>query len=606
MKPIILRGLSARACRRASRVGFASWPLLHGTARRYPLAMRPRRPFLSLLASRPVRALLFGSLLCAPVVGSAQTPEPETIVNMWASADRDFGDGKWAQAAEGYRQLTVLVPANGRAWLQLGRADAELGHAQPAIAALRRAIDLGEIDRPNGLYEIARVEAKDGQSASALRSLEAAVAAGYRRRTRIARGEAFAGLRSNSAFQRIAEPGCPAGDRRAGWLCDLDYLVGEIRRVHPRYRERPLPEAFLAREAAFRRDIARISDSEAFLRLQAMMAALGDGHSLLFPAGMARGTLLVLPIHLYRFRDGLFVVGAADPTLIGTELLGLGGLDVTTALERLRPYVSQDNEANFLWVSPAYLKIRELLALVGARMSGDRIELRIRERGGMVRSVSLAATAPTSEADFDVSMPPPQNREAPLALRHTDVPFWLETMPRGLLYVQVNNMRDGGQETLAAFSDRIRSRAEQTGATRLILDLRRNNGGEATLTPPLLRTLAWFAAEHGPRSIVLLTGRNTFSAAQVFVTRLLALTDPILVGEPTGSRPYHVGDEAAVRLPYSGAQGTIASGEHRDSLRRDDRTWIAPMVPVDLESADYFAGRDPALDAAVSVLTAGR
>ena len=97
----------------------------------------------------------------------------------------------------------------------------------------------------------------------------------------------------------------------------------------------------------------------------------------------------------------------------------------------------------------------------------------------------------------------------------------------------------------------VRPEASARSCTRLILDLRRNNGGEATLTPPLLRTLAWFEAEHGPRSIVVLIGRNTFSAAQVFLTRLLTLTDPMLVGEPTGSRPYHVGDEAAIRSVWA-------------------------------------------------------
>ena len=554
--------------------------------------------------TKPIRAALLGALLlCAPAGGLAQPPDAAALAGLWVSAEQAFGRGAWAQAVDHYAQLTRLVPANGQAWLQLGRAHAELGHTAAAVTALQRALDLGEIDRPAGLYEVARAEAKGGQAAAALRDLEAALAAGYRRRARIARDDAFAGLGTDPVFRRIAEPACPAENRNRGWLCDLDYLIGEIRRVHPRYRERPLPDAFAERERAFRRDISRISDSEAFLRLQAMTAQLGDGHSLLFPAGMARGTLRVLPIRLYQFADGLFIVDGADRSLVGGAVLGVGGLDTATVLERLRPYVSRDNDANFLWVSPAYFKIYELLRIIGARAANGAIDLRVRDRAGAIRTVSLSAAAPTSEADFDISLPPPPGVQAPLALRHTRDPYWAEALPNQLLYAQINNMLDGENETLAAFSERLRSLARQQRATGLILDLRRNNGGEATLTPALLRTLIWFEVEHGPRSIAMLIGRGTFSAAQVFATRFATLADPLLIGEPTGSRPLHVGDEAAIRLPYSGASGTIASGEHRDSLRRDDRTWIAPTIGATFTSTDYFAGRDPAMDAAIALLS---
>lgn len=76
------------------------------------------------------------------------------------------------------------------------------------------------------------------------------------------------------------------------------------------------------------------------------------------------------------------------------------------------------------------------------------------------------------------------------------------------------------------------------------------------------------------------------------------------VGEPTGSKPRHFGDEAEFVLPYSSAMGQLAPGEHVDSLYRDDRVWIAPAIPASLASEDYFAGRDPALDAAIQAVSA--
>jgi hypothetical protein len=105
---------------------------------------------------------------------------------------------------------------------------------------------------------------------------------------------------------------------------------------------------------------------------------------------------------------------------------------------------------------------------------------------------------------------------------------------------------------------------------------------------------------------VAIIGRNTFSAAQNFTSYLDMLTDVIFVGEPTSSRPVHVGDEAMVRLPYSGIVGSIAAYLHHDAISRDARVWIAPDAPVGLSWADYAAGKDPALDAAVAILSRSR
>jgi hypothetical protein len=58
-------------------------------------------------------------------------------------------------------------------------------------------------------------------------------------------------------------------------------------------------------------------------------------------------------------------------------------------------------------------------------------------------------------------------------------------------------------------------------------------------------------------------------------------------------------------LPYSGLEMTISTRYHQTD-DQDQRTWIAPKIPVDLSSADYFANRDPVLDAVREVIRAGK
>ena len=58
----------------------------------------------------------------------------------------------------------------------------------------------------------------------------------------------------------------------------------------------------------------------------------------------------------------------------------------------------------------------------------------------------------------------------------------------------------------------------------------------------MLRTLIWYDAQGG--HIWAAIGRVTFSAAETLASRIDQWTGATFVGEPTGSRPNHFGNEA--------------------------------------------------------------
>ena len=91
---------------------------------------------------------------------------------------------------------------------------------------------------------------------------------------------------------------------------------------------------------------------------------------------------------------------------------------------------------------------------------------------------------------------------------------------------------------------------------------------------------------------------------ETLAARLDEWTGATFVGEPTGSRPNHFGNEAQFVLPHSGVRGTISSGWNQPVTARDARIWIAPAIRVRSESSDYFSGRDAVLDRIVSEIGA--
>ena len=88
------------------------------------------------------------------------------------------------------------------------------------------------------------------------------------------------------------------------------------------------------------------------------------------------------------------------------------------------------------------------------------------------------------------------------------------------------------------------------------------------------------------------------------ITDLDRLAEPVFVGEPSGSRPNALSESGNFKLPYSGLSGSLASQLHQQSWPEDHRIWIPPDIPVGLTSEEFFAGRDPALEAITHLIAA--
>ena len=95
----------------------------------------------------------------------------------------------------------------------------------------------------------------------------------------------------------------------------------------------------------------------------------------------------------------------------------------------------------------------------------------------------------------------------------------------------------------------------------------------------------------------MLIGRLTFSAAANFATDLEQTSAATFAGEAMGGSPNLYGDAREVALPYGGQSVSIATRYWQRSTADDRRITIEPEIGATLSSADYFAGRDPVLQA---------
>jgi C-terminal processing protease CtpA/Prc len=117
---------------------------------------------------------------------------------------------------------------------------------------------------------------------------------------------------------------------------------------------------------------------------------------------------------------------------------------------------------------------------------------------------------------------------------------------------------------------------------------------------PLLAALESPSINRRGRLFVLI-GRATFSAAANFAADVDRSTKATFVGEATGGGVKIYGDAVAFVLPKSGIAARVAR-RYWDFGKgsRDRRLAVYPDIAVPVHAADFLAGRDPALAAALA------
>jgi hypothetical protein len=169
----------------------------------------------------------------------------------------------------------------------------------------------------------------------------------------------------------------------------------------------------------------------------------------------------------------------------------------------------------------------------------------------------------------------------------------------GFVYFQMNAVAPQPAYARVSLLDTFRAMMAyvDTAAARparLILDLRYNSGGDGSINARIVNEIVKRDQGVNRRGrLFVLTGRKTFSAAVDLTLEILKHTDAILVGEPMGAARQASGDPMDGVLP--GHRIGLAVSTHYLPVSPDSSRVVEVEVPAPFTSADYFAGRDPAL-----------
>jgi hypothetical protein len=377
---------------------------------------------------------------------------------------------------------------------------------------------------------------------------------------------------------------------------DLEGLLAVLDRTHPNAWHGIERDDFVAAIEAYRVALPGSTPEEAVVELMRVTSLLSregrDGHQFALPQRGSEGP--ALPLTVYEFAEGVTITAAAAPYegLAGARITAIAGAPIADVLAAIEPLVPRDGPVTVPAFRPIFLPRTEVLRGLGIIGDGP-VELTLDRDGAEV--VESVEPIPFDDyrawlGDRGMQQLPASDRVLYLA---DPEPLTIQSLGEGVLYVRYRSVQ-------APSVDEAHDLIEAGSIRRLVLDLRQNPGGDNTTYGPLLELVRDFAAAH-PGELRVLIDRVTFSAAANLSTEIEQRTDAVFIGEPMGGGLNFWDDVTFVRLDALPVPMQVGvSTRYWEFAEPDDpRLTIEPDVTIPATSADFLAGNDPVLEAAL-------
>jgi hypothetical protein len=265
-------------------------------------------------------------------------------------------------------------------------------------------------------------------------------------------------------FGSSASTMTPAESR--AWQEDLRFMAKEMQATHKNLYHSISAEDFATMVQKLNAEIPSLTRAEVIVKMAQIVAAVGDGHTNIYPTRDPKISFHTLPVEFTFFGDELYI-RATQPeqrSLLGAKVLRIGSLSEEDAFAAVQTMIGHENEGGARYWAEYLLAMPEVLEALHVTSSVDEVPLILATAHGEMRA-TLHSSAPVEIMSGDISTlfyripgwvdvrdsyPGP----APLWLRDINVPFHF-AHAGNVLYVQINTVADSKDETFAHFAQRV-------------------------------------------------------------------------------------------------------------------------------------------------------
>jgi hypothetical protein len=417
------------------------------------------------------------------------------------------------------------------------------------------------------------------------------------------------------------DPAAATRDRR--WQEDLNFFETNLPQKHIAFYQLLPRGTFEAELADLSNSVPRLSDQQIMLHLVRLMASLGVAHSGLMMNRPRPLAFHAYPLAFHWFSDGLAVVAAAPEyqAAIGTRVLRLGTRTPEQLEDDLTPYISHENQTWLREQSQQFMRMVELLQSLQIADTNGELALTLAKPNGKPFTLFVS---PAKTNDTLITAQEILHFPVPLYRKHNGF-YWYEYLPDSkALYIQYDSCQNDPKKPFKEFARELFAFADTNQVERTIVDLRFNGGGDSSVIDPLMKGIRIRPAMNAQGHLFVLTGPMTFSSGEDAVEEFHNSTgnmtskmvagfywirpektqtrhtrfNAVLIGEPTGGKPNCFGEVKTFELPNSKLE-VVYPVKYFQLAADGDPSTREPDIKVTRSFADYLAGRDPVLEAAL-------
>jgi hypothetical protein len=375
---------------------------------------------------------------------------------------------------------------------------------------------------------------------------------------------------------------------------DLDFVANQVPRLHANFFDQLDPAVFQAAADALAADLPSLTDAEFYVRLAAIIAMAGDAHTAIYLNNAAAAAMgfQQFPLVFVSLDDGVFVNVATGPysRALGAQLTAVAGVPIDQVMRQVGMLIPHTNEGWLRYYSLGYLRGQQVMQGLHIAPAGATTLLTFRTLAGETFTLDVAPGATASA----IALPDPNGGPYPRYLQGTNQNFWFVYEPANrMLYFRYNSCSDMPGNPFAAFAANLLATLDSNPVDTVVLDLRRNVGGDSSVWNPLLTGLAQRIPRLLANSRFRIYGavdNGTFSSGSLDAMLLKSSISQVrIIGEATGGSAGGYGNVTAFTLPGSRLLGQYSTNYVTPPAGMAPGPTFAPDIAIGIRSTDFFA-----------------
>jgi len=372
------------------------------------------------------------------------------------------------------------------------------------------------------------------------------------------------------------------------WKDDLNYLAEQLPNLHKNSFHSISKESFQEQVNILSKEIDKLNDDKIVVEMMRLVALTGDGHTHLdLPPTLNR-----YPFEFAQFGNEyrVIVTNEQNADILGFRLIAIENLPIDTIHKRLTFLVPRgENMGRTLFTSLQLLGTPEILH--GLDMIKNKNEVLftfLNEQGQSVEK----KMQPVNLRNTSFRMLPKEN--IPLMLQNFQQAWWTKYLPeKKTIYFAMNAYPN--RNAFEVRTEELSKLIDSTKAEKLIIDFRRNQGGDFDLFRrfllPMLKSKPNLSKKGG---VYVITGPATFSASMVNTLDLKNELNAIQVGLPSGARPNSYSEHGDFSLPNSHLRISYSREYYKFANETD--TAVVPEKIIKQSWTEFINSKDPCLD----------